>query len=943
MQFGLLGSVVMIVDGRAHTVSGAQPRAVLAWLLLAQGHPVSVEMLVDVVWGTDNHDLPPRARNTVQQCVSKLRRMATDFGLTTITTHDSTYRLDIDPREIDLYEFRRYCRLAREAADPATSAAVFEQALALWRGEALLDVTAPGLASIKRQLTEEYQAALDDYVDARLVLGDHERLVAELVDRVVTHPLRERVHGQLMQALHGSGRTQEALDAYRACRDLLLEQTGAEPGTRLRHLHQQILADDPALPHTRPAGSHTPSTSDVRGTQPAPRQLPALPGGFAGRDDAMTALDTVLAQSREEPARNWATVAIIDGMAGVGKTALAVSWAHRAARHFPHGQLYVDLRGFDPVAQPLTPHDVIVGFLHGLGVPTAAIPSDERTAEALYRTLTADRDLLVVLDNAHDTHQVRPLLPTGPRCLTLITSRDALTGLVATHTARTVALHPLTPDEAGELMAVHLGPDRVRLDATLVSGLIDICGGLPLALRILAARATAGARVPLSRLLDELRDSAHPLRVLRAGDSATDITAVFSCSYTALTAPAAKLFRLLGLHPGPSMSYEAIASLAGTDGANVASALDELLAAHMTTEVAPNRYALHDLLREYALDLAESNTPTPTSTGDTAARKRLYDHYLHTAASSALILYPTRDPITLPPADPACAITPHVDEHAARDWFRTEHHVLMAIVRDAHRHDHDRHVWQLAWAMVDHLDRHGYWNDYFTTQTLALASVTRLGDLDGQARIHRGLGRVNLRLGHHDQAATHLTAALQLHQRTGDQRGQAHTRLNLAWLCETTDHLPDALAHAQAALVLLSDAGDSTGEANALNTVGWYLTLTGEHTDALHYCQRALALHRDLGDVQGEADTLDSLGEIHYNLDEPNKATRYYARALHRYRKVGNRYDEASTAIKFGDCLHKLGQRHIARTYWHTALRMLTELGHPDAEDARQRLDLDLQ
>jgi tetratricopeptide (TPR) repeat protein len=664
-----------------------------------------------------------------------------------------------------------------------------------------------------------------------------------------------------------------------------------------------------------------------------PRQLPAAVAHFAGRSGELAVL-TGLLRGRADVGGTVA-ISALGGTAGVGKTALAVYWAHQVADRFPDGQLYVSLRGFDPAGTVLDPAEAVRRFLDALGVPVERIPADADAQAALYRSELAGRRMLVVLDNARDTAQVRPLLPGAPTCLVLVTSRNQLSGLVAADAAHPITLDLFTPGEAHQLLARRLGPDRLAAEPEAVEEIITCCARLPLALAIVAARAATQSHLPLHTLASELRGAGARLDTLTTDDPATEVRAVFSWSYHALTAEAARLFRLLGLQPGPDISVAAAASLAALSLSRARALLVDLAEAHLIVEPAPGRYTLHDLLRAYATEQANA---TDTDHERHAATYRMLDHYLHTAHTAARLLGPHRDPLTLTPPQPGSTPEHPADHQQALAWFAAEHPVLLAAVNHAAATGFDTHTWQLAWTLTDFLNRRGHWHDWAATQQAAVTAAGQLADPAVQAGAYRLLALSYIRLGRLDDAHTQLRHAIDLCRQAGDLAGQAHTHLNLGEVRERQGRHREALDHARQALELYRATGHQRGQAMALSDLGWSHALLGEHQQALTCCQEALTLHQELDDRHGQAATWDSLGYAHHHLGQHTQAIACYQQALDLFRDLGNRYHEAATLTHLGDTHHAIGDPAAARDAWQQALAILDQLDHPDAEQVRAKL-----
>jgi DNA-binding SARP family transcriptional activator/tetratricopeptide (TPR) repeat protein len=922
LEFRLLGPVEVWRGPERLAVSSRHQRSVLAALALRPGRVVSVGALVDAVWEEES---PPTARRQVIKLVSRLRGMLGDA----ITTRSGDYILNAESDQVDVGVFDSSVASARQLSitDPAGAAAAVREALQLWRGPALSGVT-PGLAAHATRLEESRLTALEDGVDWELATGGHAALVAELTILVTEHPLRERLVGQFMLALHRSGRTTEALEVYRRTHERLADDLALAPGTDLQQLHMTILRND-ATP-TAPISSPVPAPrSATRSSVAVPRQLPGAVTGFTGRASQLNQLTGLLDRN------DTAVISAINGTAGVGKTALAVHWSHQVADRFPDGQLYVNLRGFDPSGQPVQPTEAIQGFLDALGVPAQRIPAGLTEQAALYRSQLADRRILVVLDNARDTGQVRPLLPGSAQCLTVITSRDHLGGLIVSEGARAIPLDLMTTAEADDLLASRLGPERLAVEPQAVSDLIALCAHLPLALSIVAAQATLTPALSLTELARQLRDVRDRLHALDVGDTTVNLSAVFSWSYQTLSAAAGRMFRLLSLHPGPDISVTAAASLTGTGRDQAYAALSELTRAQLLTEPSTGRFAYHDLLRAYSSATAHQDETEQTRH---AALHRMLDHYLHTAHAATLLLNPPNDRLSLAEPQPGAFVNELADDEQAWQWFTTERPVFPAAIDRAADAGFDTHTWQLAWSVANFCIRAGHWAQMLTTQLVALAAAQRACEPHGQASSLRELGRAYIRLGRYPDAQASLHRALDLDERRGDLIGQARSHNNLGIVAYAQGAHPQALEHGKAAYALFHAAGHRAGQAEALNAIGWMQTQLGQHAEALRSCAQALELHRAVGSRHGEADTWDSLGVAHHNLGEHRRAIDCYHNALDLYQKLGSRHPQADTLIRLGDTYQDAGDLHAAHQCWQQALPILDDLHHPDADILRARL-----
>ena len=922
LEFRLLGPVEVWRGPERLTISSLHQRSVLATLALSPGRVVSVSALVDAVWKEQS---PPSARRQVIKLVSRLRGTLGDA----ITTRSSDYVLNAEPDQVDVGVFDSSVAGARQLSvtDPAGAGAAVRKALRLWRGPALSGVT-PGLATQATRLEESRLTALEDSVDWELAAGGHAALVAELTVLVTEHPLRERLVGQLMLALHRSGRTTEALEVYRRTHERLAEDLALAPGAQLQQLHVAILRNDATPVALIPPPAPGPR-SVTRSSVAVPRQLPCAVPGFTGRASQLKELTGLLDRN------DTVVISAINGTAGVGKTALAVHWSHQIADRFPDGQLYVNLRGFDPSGQPVPAADAIRGFLDALGVPAERIPAGLAEQSALYRSHLAGRRVLVVLDNARDTGQVRPLLPGSARCLTVITSRDHLGGLIVSEGARPIPLDLMTAAEAYDLLASRLGLERLAAEPQAVGDLIELCVRLPLALSIVAARATLTPALSLTELARQLRDVRDRLHALDVGDTSVDLSAVFSWSYRTLSAAAARMFRLLSLHPGPDISVTAAASLTGTERDQARTALAELTRARLLTEPSTGRFTYHDLLRAYSAGQAHQDE---TEQSCQAAQHRLLDHYLHTAHAAMLQLNPPNNRLSLVEPLPGVLVEDLADDERAWQWFTAERLVFPAAVDRAADTGFDTHAWQLAWSVASFCIRAGHWTQMVGTQFVAIAAAERAGEPHGQAWSLQELGRAYIRLGRYPEARTSLLRALELDERRGDLTSQARSYNNLGIVSYAQGAHPEALEHGRAAYALFHAAGHRAGQAEALNAIGWMQTQLGQHADALRYCAQALELHRAVGSRHGEADTWDSLGYAHHNLGQHWQAAACYHKALDLYEKLGSRHPQADTLIRVGDTYRDAGDRHAAHNSWQRALPILDDLHHPDADLLRARL-----
>jgi DNA-binding SARP family transcriptional activator len=922
VQFRVLGPVeVEASDGRVLRLARRQERTVLAILLLAAGRMLPMDRLCELLWEED----PPRqARQTIRTYVARIRALLADAGAqehgVELVADQGGYRLTVAPDTVDALLFRTLVERAGQVADLSERDRMLREALGLWRGPALHQAAPDALRQrLCADLEELRLRAVEESFATGLTLGRDRELLPQLARLLAEHPVRERLVELHMLALYRQGRTTEALEVYDRAGDRLRDELGLDPGPGLRQLHLAVLRGEPV-----------PGADPVPVGRPArPAQLPADLAMFTGRTVHIGALDELLSGNATA-----VVISAIAGTAGVGKTALAVHWAHRVRDRFPDGQLYANLRGFDPTGRSTTTAEAIRGFLDALGVAPQRVPGTLDAQIGLYRSLLADKRVLVVLDNARDSEQVRPLLPGASSCMALVTSRNQLTGLVAVDGAHPLAVDLLTAAEARQLLDARLGTDRAAAEPRAVDDLTELCARLPLAVAIAAAHAAANPRLPLADLVTDLRRTRNALDMLTGDDAATDLRAVFSWSYNALGPDAARLFRLLSLHPGPDIGVPAAASLAGIPVARAGPLLAELARAHLLAEQTPGRYGFHDLLRAYATEQAEAHDADRQ-----AATHRMLDHYLHTAHRAAILLRPHREPVV--PASPRPGVTcPQLATYEdALTWFAGEQSVLVAAVQHAAGNGFDAHSWQLAWALTDFLARRGRWHDRETVDRIALESARRLEDRPAAAYSHRCLALGYTALRRYEDANTHGEQALDLYAELGDKAGQARTHQSLSWAFHRQDRPDRALRHAEQALDLYRAVDDPVGQATALNNIGWDHVVLGDHQQALVACHQALALFQALADHHGEALVWDTIGYAHHHLGDYRQAVTCFQHALDLFRHLGDRNNEADTLTNLGDAHHATGDADAARDTWRAALAILDELGHADAERVRTKLE----
>ena len=908
MAFRLLGVVEVGVDGGTAELGPRQQRTVLAGLVVDAGKPVSLSTLTERVWGDDP---PAGARASLYAHLTRIRRIVerlpADAGVS-LVRGPGGYLLDVDPDWVDLHRFRRLVRAANEPgrAD-AERAALLGAATRLWRGTPLTGVDGQWAERLRDGLVKERLDAVASWAEVTLALGRPVDVIRAVRELITEHPLAEPLVAAMMRALSATGRAAEALELFAATRARLADELGADPGHELRAVHESVLRGEqaePPVPVPRP--------------RQVPAQLPADVFAFTGRERELAALDELLAET--EGASTAVVVSAVSGTAGVGKTSLALRWAHRVRDRFPDGQLYLDLRGYDS-EQPMPVADALARFLTALGLAGSDIPLDEDDRAARYRTELSGRRMLILLDNAATTDQVRPLLPGSPGCLVAVTSRDSLAGLVVRHGARRLDLDLLPLADAVRLLAVLIGT-RVDAEPAAATTLAEECARLPLALRIAAELAAARPATPLSELVDELADEQRRLDLLDAGlDPRTAVRAVFSWSYQHLSPEAACTFRLLGLHPGQDFDAYAAAALGDHDLPEARRMLDVLARAHLVEAHAGGRYVMHDLLRAYAHQLATKfhSASEPLT--------RLLDFYLSTAGAAMDALHPAehhRRPPTLPARTPAPAFA---TADAAKAWLDAERANLLAACVHADGHGWPAHTVGLANTLFRYLDSAGLNADAFTIHNLARHAAARTGDGAGEARALLNLGLVYWHQGLLPQADAHLSQALTRYREIGDEVGLANAHSNLGVIEWRRGNLASSGEHLRQALVTYRRLEHPMGQAEALGNLGLVYQRLDHLELALDHHRQALALFQQVGYRMGEAYALNNLGTTHLQLGQPAAAVEQLRHALVHFQRMGERAGEAEAlnglgqALRTGGAFDEAADRHLA------ALTVAIEIG----------------
>ena len=882
MELRLLGPVEVRAGGRVLPAGRPQQVTVLAVLAVDVGRPVPLDVLVDRVW---DQAPPRRARRNLHTHISRIRRLlalADDVEPVQLMRGSSGYVLKVDRDRVDLHRFRHLVHRARDAgcADH-DRVALLREALGLWRGEPLAGLPGEWAQRMRKGWRQQWLETLVGWAQAELLAGRPDLVISRLTGLVDEYPLVEPLAAELMRALHAAGRTAEALSCYTAVRERLVEQLGVDPGPQLRAVHHAILRGEPATVDRaqKPAA-------------PIPAQLPMDVPGFTGRETELARLDASLAGLADAPTA--VVVSAVSGTAGVGKTALAVHWAHRVADRFPDGQLYVDLRGYG-ATEPLRPIDALAQLLHALGAPADRVPVDTDEAAALYRSLLAGRRMLVVLDNAATAEQIRPLLP-GHGCVVLVTSRDRLTGLAARDGAHCLAVDVLTEPDAMALLRRLLGAELTDAEPEAARQLALDCARLPLALRIAAANLASGPYDSVSSYLAELRTAGTLAGLSADSDDRAAVGAAFGHSYRRLTVEARLVFRRLGLVPGPELTAGAAAALVGAGEEEVRPILRQLAAVHLVAPVTVGRYTFHDLLRQYAKQRALADDGEAACA---AAVDRLYQWYLSWVDAAARHLYANKVRLPLP-----VTVSPAVfpDPAAALAWLEAERPNLVAAVRQAAEHGPRPAAWRLADALRGFFWMRVYLVDWLAVARVGLAAAAQDGDAMARAAGHLNLASVHLRQNRYRQA----------------------------------------IAHHRRCVALAERARWWTAMAGALSNIGSAYRQLGDNDEAVSHHLRALDIRRRIGDTIGQASVLDNLGNSYHELGELERAVDHHEQAVAIYRAVGNRQAEAVAIINLADSQLALGRPADALRLLRRALVIHREVGDRGGESENLRIQAEV-
>ena len=901
-----------------------QQRAILAFLLVRANHLVSVDDLVELLWETEP---PASALNVIHKYVGGIRRLlepdlAARASGRWLTRHGAAYRLAVGDDMSDLASFRRLvegAESARAANRPADALDLLTEALGLRRG-----ACGEGLELYGRNrdcfsaVDQEYVAAVVQAADAALASAQPRRILPSLRQFAASESLDESLQSRLMLALAASGQQAVALAHYQKVRDRLAAELGVDPGPEMRSAHSRVLRQELTPP--RSGGAPSPLVP--------PAQLPADLPSFAGRELELSQVAPMLSRDDGCPTVG---ICVIAGMAGIGKTTFAIHWAHRVARHFQDGQLYLDLRGFDSSGSATEPADALYALLCSLGMPAGRIPDGLDARAGLYRSVLAGRRVLVVLDNARDVRQVRSLLPGTPGCLAIATSRNPLTGLAMTDGARLLTLELPSVSTARETLERRLGADRVAAEPGAVEEIIRLCGQLPLALAIVSARA-AHPGFTLDSIAAELQGTRSRLDALGPAGVAADARTVFSWSYDHLSPQACRLFRLLSLNPAADITTAASASLLAVPPDEANRLVAELTNTSLLTEYRPGRYCFHDLIRAYATELLDDTDLEPDRR---SALARLLDHYRHSVSAALAALKPHRS--LTAPGPPRPGVTPErfSDHESAMSWFTAERRALKAAVALAAASDFGFPAWQPALTMQPFYRSRGFFHDWAQTMEIALEAAVRDADRPGQGHALRSLAEASLHLGRPEASLRYLDRAQAIYQELGYTTEHAALEVIFAEVFIGQGRLELAIEHSRKALELYREAQYQGGVVRAIATIGVAHGRLGRYQEAVTHIRRGIALAHEVGIVQLEGTARKELGIVLFKMRNHDKAVAELRQALRLLRHVGYRPQEAETLLALGNALSAQGLAEAADDAWRQSLLVFStfRLPTPRASD----------
>ena len=936
VQFSLLGPVRAWRGPEELDLGPNQQRAILSLLLVRANHLVTIDELVELLW---ERDPPNSAVNVIHKYIGVIRRLLEPdlqarSGGRWLTRQGAAYRLAADESTSDLIAFRRLVREARSARaqnSPAQALDLLLDALARHRGTCGGALEIYGHRDQFTAVDQEYVTAVAEAADAALACGQPLRILPLLRQVATDEALNESLQARLILVLAATGQQALALAHYQTVRERLSDELGVDPGAELRTAHGQVLRQEvpEQAGRAQPESAPVAALPGVPSPLVPPAQLPADLPTFAGREPELATVSKLLSPDGGSPI---VAVCAIDGMAGIGKTTFAIHWAHQVKKHFEDGQLYLNLRGFDASAAAMALADALRALLYSLGVQAGQIPDDLDARAGLYRSVLAGKRFLIVLDNARDVDQIRPLLPGSPGCLVIATSRNPLVGLAMTEGARLLTLKLPSALTARETLERRLGADRVAAEPEAAEEIIGLCGRLPLALAIVSARAAAHPDFTLASVAADLRRTRGRLDGFGAAGVAADARTVFSWSYHHLSQPAGRLFRLLSLQPAADITTAASASLLGAAPAAARQLIAELTSTALISEHQPGRYAFHELTRAYAAELAES---TDSGTERHEARARLLDHYLQSSYAAQVELRPHREPIA--PGAPRPGVTPErfADYESAMSWFAAERHALNASVALAAGSDFGFPAWQLALTMQQFLQWRGFFHDWKQVMETALRAAERDADLPGQGHVLRSLAGASFYLNRLDECLRYLERAQAIYTALGYTTEHAYLHSSFAEVFTHRGQLPLAIEHNRTALELYRAAGYRRGEARAIADIGEALSALGDYEEAVTYLERGIALAQEVRKPHQEGKVRKDLGIVLARMGQLDSAIDQFRQALVLIRGVGSLPLEAGTLLPLGDALAAQGLTDQARDAWRQASLILSAFGLPRTDEAR--------
>jgi DNA-binding SARP family transcriptional activator/tetratricopeptide (TPR) repeat protein len=935
MRFGLLGPLVVVDNsGRLVELGGLRLRTLLASLLLRANTPIPAGELAEMVW---DGSPPSGAVSTLRSYVRRLRR-ALGEDASRIVARRPGYLFRAEWPELDIREFEALCREARAALRAgrwSDASADATRALGLWRATPLLDVPSEALrGQFVPHLERLRLQVVEDRFDAGLRLGHHQELVPQLLDMTTQHPLQERFHAQLMLALTGTGRRAQALHAYQEARRVLVGELGIEPGPELRGIHRQVLEGGVMDAAERPGASAAGPLVDVSDypaakapapalakpaglTAPRPAQLPPDIVDFTGREAQAAHVCDALACQQATTGPGTVRAVVVVGAAGLGKTTLAVHAAHQVREFFPDGQLYARLSGSS--AHPAVPGEVMARFLRDLGMADDKIPVGDEERAALYRTQLADRRMLLLLDDAKDVAQVRPLLPGSASCAVLVTARNRTPNLLSTGF---VDLSTLSGPKALELFLRIVGDGRPGAEPEATAEILRACAGLPLAIRICAARLARRPQWRIATMAARLRDERRRLDELQAGD--LEVRTSFQVSYDSLSGSPqridpARVFRLLGLWPGQRISLPAAAALIGGLEEDVADALEALVDASLLESPEADWYQLHDLLRLFATERAQAEE---TSQAQLEAVTRLLEWYLQTATAVAEVLSPDRYRILGEEPSPR-GLTPGSVRDALA-WYDNEQANAIAAIRQAVAAGLHDVAWRLPTALFTLFSRRHNWAHCVTAHRMAVNSARACGSRQGEAWALQNLGHSLAELGEVEAAEAFacLEEALAIRKETQDLVGQAQTAVSTAFTYYKFHGPQAAYDHSLSCLPVLRQAGNLALLGAGLNNHGEFCRLLGKMNEATECLQEALGIWAAIKGGNGHGHVLENLGRIQLESGRLNEAIASLSEAYRLHVTQGHLMGQAETLKYLGQAQGSAGQADQARKSFEAALAL---------------------